>query len=186
VRLSTPDRIGSLTRVMMEPCVNSKASTNPMLKSTDARAHCVEKCFTGMTQVKYMNKAELELANTLKRHEVYVQNHNQIRLNSGSETAKHVVAKALVAQIASEQLWRVSSEVSVPDGDIDILLHKTPQERVWAVELETSPTEEVKQSKLNRYVKQTTGIDDIVIINISEMPVEIPHAKLYLEEELPL
>jgi len=131
-------------------------------------------------------KAELELANTLKRHEVYVQNHNQIRLNSGSETAKHVVAKALVAQIASEQSWRVSSEVSVPDGDIDVLLHKTPQERVWAVELETSPTKEVTQSKLNRYVKQTTGIDDIVIINISEMPIEIPHAKRYLEEELPL
>jgi len=171
---------------MMGRYVNSKASTNPMLKSTDARARYVEPCSTGMNQVKSMNKAELELANTLKRHEVYVQNHNQIRLNSGSETAKHVVAKALVAQIASEQSWRVSSEVSVPDGDIDILLHKTPQERVWAVELETNPTEEVTQSKLNRYVKQTTGIDDIVIINISEMPVEIPHAKQYLQEELPL
>jgi hypothetical protein len=133
-----------------------------------------------------MNKAELELANTLKRHEVYVQNHNQVRLNSGSETAKHVVAKALVAQIASEQSWRVSSEVSVPDGDIDVLLHKTPQERVWAVELETNPTKEVTQSKLNRYVTQTTGIDDIVIINISQMPIEIPHAKQYLQEELPL
>ena len=133
-----------------------------------------------------MNKAELELANTLKRHEVYVQNHNQIRLNAGSETAKHVIAKALVAHIASEQSWRVSSEVSVPDGDIDIVLHKTPQERVWAVELETSPTKDVKQSKLNRYVKQTTGIDDIVIINISEMPIEIPHAKQFIQEELPL
>jgi len=133
-----------------------------------------------------MNKRELTLYHNLHRCDVDVQKHNQVRLNSGSETAKHVVAKALVAQIASEQSWRVSSEVSVPDGDIDVLLHKTPQERVWAVELETSPTEEVKQSKLNRYVKQTTGIDDIVIINISGMPVEIPHAKRYLEEELPL
>ena len=133
-----------------------------------------------------MNKDELTLVNTLQRQEVYVQNHNQVRLNSGSETAKHVVAKALVAQIASEQHWRVSSEVSVPDGDIDILLHKTPQHRVWAVELETSPTTEVKQSKLNRYVKQNASIDDIVIINISEMPIEIPHAKQYLQEELPL
>ena len=186
MKLSTPDRIEYLTRAMMGLCANSKASTNPMLKSIDARAHCVGPCSTGTKREKSMNKAELELANTLKRHEVYVQNHNQVRLNSGSETAKHVVAKALVAQIASEQHWRVSSEVSVPDGDIDILLHKTPQERVWAVELETSPTQEVKQSKLNRYVKQTTGIDDIVIINISEMPVEIPHAKQYLQEELPL
>ena len=186
MKLSTPDRIEYPTRAMMGRYVNSKASTNPMLKSTDARARYVEPCSTGMNQVKSMNKAELELANTLKRHEVYVQNHNQIRLNSGSETAKHVVAKALVAQIASEQSWRVSSEVSVPDGDIDVLLHKTPQERVWAVELETNPTEEVTQSKLNRYVKQTTGIDDIVIINISQMPVEIPHAKQYLQEELPL
>ena len=186
MKLSTPDRIGYLTRAMMGLCANSKASTNPMLKSTDARARYVEPCSTGMNQVKSMNKAELELANTLKRHEVYVQNHNQVRLNSGSETAKHVVAKALVAQIASEQSWRVSSEVSVPDGDIDVLLHKTPQERVWAVELETSPTKEVTQSKLNRYVKQTTGIDDIVIINISQMPMEIPYAKQYLQEELPL
>ena len=186
MKLSTPDRIAYLTRAMMGLCANSKASISHRLRNTDARAHCVGPCSTGMNQVKSMNKAELELANTLKRHEVYVQNHNQIRLNSGSETAKHVVAKALVAQIASEQSWRVSSEVSVPDGDIDILLHKTPQERVWAVELETSPTKEVKQSKLNRYVKQTTGIDDIVIINISQMPVEIPHAKRYLEEELPL
>jgi hypothetical protein len=133
-----------------------------------------------------MNKAELELANTLKRHEVYVQNHNQVRLNSGSETAKHVVAKALVAQVATEQGWRVSSEVSVPKGDIDVLLHKTPQERVWAVELETSPTEDITQSKIDRYVNQTTGVDDIVIINISEMPIEIPYAKQFIREELPL
>ncbi len=133
-----------------------------------------------------MNKDELTLVNKLQRQEVYVQNHSQVRLNSGSETAKHVVAKALVAQIASEQSWRVSSEVSVPEGEIDILLHKTPQERVWAIELETSPTQEVTQSKLNRYVKQNAGIDDIAIINISEMPIEIPHAKQYLQEELPL
>jgi len=133
-----------------------------------------------------MNKDELTLVNKLQRQEVYVQNHSQVRLNSGSETAKHVVAKALVAQIASEQSWRVSSEVSVPEGEIDILLHKTPQQRVWAIELETSPTQEVTQSKLNRYVKQNAGIDDIAIINISEMPIEIPHAKQYLQEELPL
>lgn len=133
-----------------------------------------------------MNKDELELVNTLQRQNVYVQNHNQIRLNSGSETAKHVIAKALVAHIASEQSWRVSSEVSVPDGDIDMVLHKTPQQRVWAVELETSPTKEVTQSKLNRYVKQNAGIDDIAVINISEMPIEIPHAKQFIQEELPL
>jgi len=133
-----------------------------------------------------MNKDELTLVNKLQRQEVYVQNHSQVRLNSGSETAKHVVAKALVAQIASEQSWRVSSEVSVPEGEIDILLHKTPQQRVWAIELETSLTQEVTQSKLNRYVKQNAGIDDIAIINISEMPIEIPHAKQYLQEELPL
>lgn len=133
-----------------------------------------------------MNKRELELANNLKRQEVYVQNHNQVRLNSGSETATHVIAKALVAHIASEQGWRVSSEVDVPQGEIDVLLHKTPQERVWAVELETNPTPDVKQSKLNRYVQQIPGIDDIAIINISDMPVEIPHAKQYLQEELPV
>lgn len=186
MKLSTPDRIGYLTRAMMGLCVNSKASTNPKPKNTAARAQCVETSSTGTKTEISMNKRELTLYHNLQRVDVDAQKHNQVRLNSGSETETHVVAKALVAQIATEQSWRVSSEVSVPQGDIDILLHKTPQERVWVVELETTPTKEVTQSKLNRYVKQNTGIDDIVVIDISKMPVEIPVAKEYLAEKLPV
>jgi len=135
---------------------------------------------------KPMNKDELRLVNTLQRHGVAITTTNEIRLNSGSESPEHLVAKALVAHIAAQEGWRVSSEVDVPNGEIDVVLHKTPHERVWAIELETDPTTEGNNSKLQRYVRDQIGIDEIAIIDVSDMPVEIPLAIQYLHEELPI
>jgi len=171
---------------MMGSCVNSKASTKLMLKNIDASVAIVERLCTGTAWGLNMNKAELKLYNNLRREKVKVQKHNQVRLNAGSETIKHCVAKVIVARIAADNEWRVSSEVTVPEGEIDILLHQTSQERVWAIELETSPTTEVRRSKLERYVKNQPEIDDIAIINISNLPVELPYAEQYIREELPI
>jgi len=44
---------------MMGLCANSKVSINPMLKSTDARAHCVGPCSTGTKKVKSMNETQV-------------------------------------------------------------------------------------------------------------------------------
>jgi hypothetical protein len=121
----------------------------------------------------------------LKDHAVEVHKHNQIKFNSGSETIPHVVGKALVGHIGRVNGYRVSSEVSVPDGEIDVVLWGHDERLSYAVELETSPTQDTIDSKLERYV-HSTPLDDMILINLSDMPVDAIHAVDFLREELGL
>lgn len=132
-----------------------------------------------------MNKKAYEQYNDLRREGVELQKHNQIRGNGGSETARHLVAKAFAFHAATNAGWRVSSEVETEHGEIDLVLHKDRDTRVWAVEVETSPTREVAKDKLNRYVKQQPGIDDMVLINVTEMPENIMKAYHYVNRQIP-
>lgn len=132
-----------------------------------------------------MNKKNYEVYNDLRRQGVELQKHNQIRGNGGSESARHIVAKSLAFHAATQSGWRVSSEVSVEHGEVDLVLFQDRETRVWAVEVETSPTTEVKQDKLDRYVKQQPGIDDMVLINVSEMPENVLDAYGYIKEQIP-
>jgi len=132
-----------------------------------------------------MNKKQLEVYNDLRREGVALQKHNQIRGNGGAETARHLAAKTFAFHAATNAGWRVSSEVEVPQGEIDLVLFKDRETRVWAVEVETSPTEEVAQDKLERYVKQQPGIDDMVLINVTNMPETIMESYFYIERQIP-
>ena len=131
-----------------------------------------------------MNKKQLEKYNDLRRSGIELQKHNQIRGNGGSETTRHLVCKSLAFHAATQDGWRVSSEVSVGNGEIDLVLFKTREERTWAVEVETSPSREVRNDKLDRYVKQT-DIDDMVLINVSQMPTGIVEAYHFVRRQLP-
>ena len=132
-----------------------------------------------------MNKKQLEQYNDLRREGVELQKHNQIRGNGGSETARHLVAKALAFHAATQDGWRVSSEVSVGQGEVDLVLFKDRETRVWAVEVETSPSADVRNDKLNRYVKQQDGIDDMVLINVTQMPENIVDAYHFVRRQIP-
>jgi len=112
-----------------------------------------------------------------------------LRFNAAgaSESSKHVVAKALVSYVASRDYgYMTDSEVETVNGDeIDVLLWGVSDRLTYAVELETSPTEEVKKSKLNKYVHQIDAIDDMILINLNELPLELPYQVQFIREQLP-
>lgn len=108
-------------------------------------------------------------------------------MNAGgkSETVKHIVGKTLVAYIAAaEHGYQSDLEVPTDQGkEIDCLLWGHPRRLTYAVELEHSPTEETKQKKLKQYVKAVPAVDDMLLINLNEMPVNMLDARAYLREE---
>jgi len=99
-----------------------------------------------------------------------LQRHNQVRLNGGSESIDHAVAKMLVAHAGHDAGYRVASEVPHERrGEIDVLLYGHDSRLTLAVECGTSPDDSVVQDKTRRYVTDTP-IDDIAVINISTLP----------------
>jgi hypothetical protein len=109
----------------------------------------------------------------LQNHGVNVSKTNGIEFNAGSETWRHVLAKAAVGYVGRRYGYWVSSEVEVQQGDVDCLLWGLPARNTWAVECETSPTEATKKDKLNRYVLQQPGIDDMILLDVDAMPDSI-------------
>jgi hypothetical protein len=133
-----------------------------------------------------MNKDNWEGYRTLQNAGWNVQKHNQVRFNSGSETIKHAVAKMLVAQAGARNGYRVSSEVDHSHrGEIDILLWGNPDRLTLAVECETSPTDDVIEDKVDRYVRDTP-IDDLVLVNVTELPTDMLDAYAEIMEVLGL
>lgn len=108
----------------------------------------------------------------LQDNGVDVSKHNEVRFNSGSETWRHFVGKSAVAYVARRYGYWVSSEVEVPEGEIDCLLWGQPDHPVWAVELETNPDEATKKDKLKRYVLEQPGIDDMRLLDVDALPDE--------------
>jgi len=115
-----------------------------------------------------------------------VQKQNQVRFNGGAETIPHAVSKMLVAHAGHNAGYRVSSEVEHSHrGEIDILLYGNPDRLTYAVECETSPTMDVVEDKIDRYVNGTP-IDDMVLINVSKMPVDMLEGYEFVQAELGL
>lgn len=114
---------------------------------------------------------------------VKVSKVNQIEFNSGSETNIHLVCKALAAKLMLQEEYCISSEVEVPNGEIDLLAWGHPEKLSYAIEFEHSPTEEVKASKLERYITQTP-IDDMLLLNLNECPMNILEIEDWLRKEL--
>ena len=133
-----------------------------------------------------MNKDTWQEFQTLKQHGWQPQRHNQVRFNGGSETVKHSVAKMLVAHAGSQAGYRVASEVTHETrGDIDVLLYGHTDRLTLAVEVETSPTDDVIQDKVDRYIRDTP-IDDLALVNVSTLPTEMLDAYGEIKEVLGL
>jgi len=131
-----------------------------------------------------MNKDSYQEYRLLQKHGIDVQEQDQIRPNSGSETLKHGIAKCIVAHIGLQHDYSIGSEVNTPGGQVDILLWGNPSRQTLVVECETSPEAKTMQSKHNRYVRGP--IDDMLSINVSEMPVNYLEAQAFVREELGL
>jgi len=101
---------------------------------------------------------------------VNVQKDDQIRPNPGSETFCHEVAKLAVAHIGKANDYWVSSEVEMLNGRADIVLWGNPQRLTYVVELETGWTEDTKSEKLQQYVLDQPGIDDMLTVEVTDLP----------------
>lgn len=111
---------------------------------------------------------------------------NHVGFNTGSETIPHLLGKALVGYIGLQNGYRVDSEVPVSEGSIDMLLWGHKYRHTIAVELETSPTEQTIESKLTRYVQRNQTIDDMLVINVGDIPVDMIEAAQFISNELGL
>lgn len=121
---------------------------------------------------------------------IQVEKGNNIRFNSGSETAIHCVCKMLVGRIGIEWGYRVDSEVPIVayDGaeyETDILLWGHDDRTTLCVELEHSPTQQVKREKIDRYVADT-AIQDMLMVNLNDSPHDIVDCYGWLGSELGL
>lgn len=133
-----------------------------------------------------MDRHEVDAYRDLKNAGVEVSDTNQIQFNAGSETIPHFVGKALVGYVAQLNGFRVSSEVETEHGEIDVLLYGNTDRLTYAVEVENNPRQEVVGSKLERYVHRHPPVDDLIMINAGEIPLDMIQAANYVAEQLGL
>jgi len=134
-----------------------------------------------------MRKELYEPYRALQNQGVNVHKERIPRMNAGgkSETVKHHTIKNLIAYAGARDYGYMSDiEVEVPQGDIDCLLWGLNDRLTLACEVETAPTEETKESKLERYVKQIGPIDDMRLINVNNVPTDMMEAADYVSNQL--
>jgi hypothetical protein len=91
----------------------------------------------------------------------------------------------MVAFVGAREFDYMSDiEVTVPNGDVDCLLWGVSDRLTYAVEIETSPTEETIQSKIDRYVHEIPPIDDIVVLNANDAPLNMIESADWIQEQL--
>ncbi|MFB6197310.1 MAG: hypothetical protein ABEI52_03425 [Halobacteriaceae archaeon] len=137
-----------------------------------------------------LSKAQVREYRELAESGVQVRRNNNIRPNTGSETARHLLIKSLAAHIGLEARYRVDSETPVETGSggdsaIDVLLWGHDSRLTYAVEVETSPLPKVIESKVDKYVRQT-AIDDMLVLNVAECPDDMTQAYGWVASELGL
>jgi len=105
------------------------------------------------------------------------------RYNSGSETVAHATCKNLAGHyLQHEHGYQVGFEVTHEDrGEIDVVGIR--ESDIICVECETSPTGEVVDDKLERYV-QETPIRDMFLLNVSELPAEWMEAYRWIDNQI--
>jgi hypothetical protein len=137
-----------------------------------------------------MDRTQYTDYRTLQDSGVKLSKQNQIQPNAGSETIKHLVAKTLVGYIGLVNGYKVDSEVEIVKhsetiGEVDCLLWGHPKRLTTAVEVETSPEENTMQDKKMRYI-DGTAIQEIQVINVTELPLDMIEGAEQIGDELGL
>jgi hypothetical protein len=138
-----------------------------------------------------LDKHQVREYRELKDSGVGVSKSNQIRFNDGSgETAIHAASKTLVGLLGLQHGYRVDSEVPIVDSqgreyETDVLLWGHKSRMTVCVELEHSPTQEIKEQKLDQYVRHTR-IQDMLLVNLNDAPETILDCYGWLGAEIGL
>lgn len=112
-----------------------------------------------------------------------VSKRDAVAFNAGSENQRHVFCKLAVAWVLKEREYRIDSEVEMGNGTVDIVAYGREDRDMIAVEVETSPVEEVVQDKLERYY-HGEPVREVFVLNVSEMPNGIQEAVEWARGEL--
>jgi hypothetical protein len=110
---------------------------------------------------------------------------DSIKFNHGSETAKHQHAKVATAHILRNAGYRIDTEVTHPErGEIDVIAIPTKEsQEPFAVELETSPTPETTQDKLERYYDGTPFVE-CYVVNLSKVGTDVIEMRKDIQMQL--
>jgi len=134
-----------------------------------------------------MDNQTIECYRQLQNAAVDVSKQNSIQFNSGSETVRHLLVKACAGYVAHQNGYRVNSEVEIEDkGVVDILLWGHESRSTTVVEIETSPTEETIESKLDRYYRACEPIQEIYILNPNNAPMDRADMTKWVANEIGL
>ena len=92
---------------------------------------------------------------------------NSINKNAGSETDKHLHAKAATARVLWHNGYDVCTEVEYDGFEIDVLAFGAVGRQPIIIELETVCTDEIKALNRNKY--ESDGIREVYTIPLRAM-----------------
>lgn len=131
-----------------------------------------------------MNKQEHANRQTEKRLQRYEwQADRRSERMDQHETLKHRIAPYIGGSLLTDSNRAWDTEVKVkPDTDdrVDLVDYGTEDEKPLAVEFESNPTAEVKQSKLERYV-YSGPCRDMLLFDLRECPDRIGEIENWIE-----
>jgi hypothetical protein len=134
-----------------------------------------------------MNKNKYAQYRELKDAGVDVAETTHVRPNAGSETFNHFRCKCAVAFLGQVNGYKVDSEVETSDGkEMDILLWGHESRQTYVVECETNWTEQKQTNKLNNYVRFYDPIDDMLMIEVLDVPESAFELLDYVGEQIGL
>ncbi len=102
-------------------------------------------------------------------------NKNCLFSNSGNESVKHFLIKAIIFKILRERNRTVGTEIEVKGGIVDIL----DIDNLIAYEVETQLTRKKILEKL-----QMSGVRDIFFIDTQEVPDDFYEAEKFLRDKV--
>jgi len=105
------------------------------------------------------------------------------RYNDGSSTVAHATCKNLAGHyLEHEHGYHVGFEVEHESrGEVDVI--GVRENDIIAVEAETSPTQDVVDDKLSRYV-EGTPIRDMFLLNVNKLPAEWMEAYKWIDSQI--
>jgi len=126
-----------------------------------------------------MNSAETKEYRRLKRAGYRVNKSPTFEFNAGAgESIIHCFGKLIAAHVGMNNGYRADCEVPVESGhhtlhgEVDVLLY-APDRINRAVEIETNISEDVKADKRARYVNGSPVVDEMHIVEATELPSNV-------------
>lgn len=105
-----------------------------------------------------------------------------IRLHNSNETTKHLMVKALVAQVLRERGHRFDTEVLGPNGRVDVLDFGLPDSRPVVYEVETDCSPQKRREKAKAYA--VGPVRDVLFLDPTDAPDDVHDLKEWVEGEV--